>query len=467
MFRNFARFVSVALLLSLLAACGGGTTGQTGATSAATGATAAGEAATGAEAPAATTEAAGAATTEVSTAAETMPAGETATAEGETATTGAETTTSMAEMTATAGETMTAGETATAIGATSETATSTNVVAAAALPAAKPDANVTAQLKGSGSSFVAKIMQRWVEDYKQVVPGVTINYQSVGSGQGINDYTNGVTDFGATDAFLSDEQLTKAPDTLHIPVVAGAVVATYNLPGVDNLQFSPETLADIFLGKINKWNDPKIAADNPGVTLPDTGISVVYRADGSGTTSIFTTYLSSVSPEWKEKVGAGTTVKWPVGQGAPKNDGVAAGVKNTQGGIGYVELIYALGNKLPAPAIKNAAGQFVKPTLESVTETANGFLANLPADLRLDIVNPPQGQNAYPISGFTWLLLHKEMKDQAKAKALTDFVYWTLANGDEQAKGLGYSPLPPQIKAKTVEKLEQVTVNGQPVFKRP
>lgn len=352
--------------------------------------------------------------------------------------------------------------------AMSETATSGSMTAnGEPLASAKPDTSVSAELKGSGSSFVAKVMQKWVQDYKGVVAGVTINYQSVGSGQGVTDFTNNVTDFGASDAFLTDQELQKAPNALHIPVVAGAVVATYNLPGVDKLQFSPETLAGIFLGTITKWNDPKIAADNQGVTLPDTNITVVYRADGSGTTSIFTTYLSSVSPEWKQKVGAGKTVQWPTGRGEQKNDGVAAAVKGTEGAIGYVELIYALGNKLPAPAIKNAAGKFVTPALESVTAAADGFSSNLPDDLRLNIVNPPQGENAYPISGFTWVLLRKEMQDETKAKALTDFLYWTLANGDEQAKSLGYSPLSNAVKQKAVNKLEQVTVNGKQVFKRP
>lgn len=332
---------------------------------------------------------------------------------------------------------------------------------------AKPDTTVTVELKGSGASFPAKIYQKWIEDYKTVVPGVTINYQSVGSGQGVTDYLDGITDFGATDAFLTDEELSKAPNTLHIPTVAGAVVATYNLPGVAKLQFSPETLSDIFLGKITNWNDPKIAADNAGVTLPDTAITVVYRADGSGTNSIFTTYLSAVSPEFKEKVGAGKSVQWPVGQGEQKNDGVAKAVSATEGAIGYVELIYALGNKLPAPSIKNAAGKYVEPSLDTVSATAVGFLKDLPDDLRIDIVNPPEGDNAYPISGFTWIIVQKEQKDALKTKALTDFLYWLLVEGDDSAKKLGFAPLPDEVKAKAVDKLEQITVDGKQVFTRP
>lgn len=351
--------------------------------------------------------------------------------------------------------------------ASAVTTTSGTGATGGALPAAKPDTGVTAELRGSGASFPNAIYQRWVEDYKAVVPGVTIAYQSVGSGQGIKDYTGNITDFGGTDAFLNEEQLGAAAGTLHIPMVAGAVVATYNLPGITTLQFSPDTLANIFLGTITNWNDPKIAADNPGVQLPDQNVTVVYRADGSGTTSIFTNYLSSISPEFKDKVGAGTTVQWPAGQGEQKNDGVASAVKANEGAIGYVELIYALGNQLPAPAIKNAAGTFVQPSLDTVTEAAAGFASNLPDDLRINIVNPPTGTNAYPISGFTWLILKQEQTDQAKAKALTDFIYWCLTTGDAQATSLRFSPLPAEVKERAVQKLEQITVNGQPVFKRP
>jgi phosphate ABC transporter phosphate-binding protein len=256
-------------------------------------------------------------------------------------------------------------------------------------------------------------------------------------------------------------------DVLHIPTVLGAVVATYNLPGVDKLQFSGETLADIFLGKITAWNDPKIAADNPGVTLPDTEITVAHRSDGSGTTSIFTNYLSSVSPEWKTKVGAGDTVQWPTGQGGEKNPGVAAIVQQTEGAIGYVELIYAAANKLPEPAIKNAAGKYVAPTLESVSAAAAGFLANTPDDLRVNIVNPPAGDNAYPISGYTWILVTKDQKDEAKAQALTDFLYWALTSGSDSAKALNYAPLPDQIREKAIAKLAEITVNGKPAFVKP
>ena len=343
-------------------------------------------------------------------------------------------------------------------------------------PSAFTPRSVTAKLTGSGASFPDPIYQKWIKDYKAVAAGVEINYQSVGSGQGRKDFFGGVTDFGGSDKFASNTELKAATDpttgtlktdVLHIPTVLGAVVATYNLPGVDKLQFSGETLADIFLGKITAWNDPKIAADNPGVTLPDTEITVAHRSDGSGTTSIFTNYLSSVSPEWKTKVGAGDTVQWPTGQGGEKNPGVAAIVQQTEGAIGYVELIYAAANKLPEPAIKNAAGKYVAPTLESVSAAAAGFLANTPDDLRVNIVNPPAGDNAYPISGYTWILVTKDQKDEAKAQALTDFLYWALTSGSDSAKALNYAPLPDQIREKAIAKLAEITVNGKPAFVKP
>jgi phosphate transport system substrate-binding protein len=215
------------------------------------------------------------------------------------------------------------------------------------------------------------------------------------------------------------------------------------------------------------WNDPAIAAENPGVTLPNTPITVVHRSDSSGTSSIFTNYLSQISPEWNTNVGAGSTVEWPVGIGAEKNPGVAQAVKQTEGAIGYVELIYAMGNNMPVPAIQNAAGNYVEPNLESTSEAAAGFLNNMPDDLRLNIVNPPEGQNAYPIAGFTWILVRAEMQDATKAQALTDYLYWALTQGDEAAKNLGYAPLPESVREKAIQKLTQVTVNGQSVFQQP
>ncbi|MDI3341003.1 MAG: phosphate ABC transporter substrate-binding protein PstS [Sphaerobacter sp.] len=327
--------------------------------------------------------------------------------------------------------------------------------------------NLKVTLTGSGASFPDPIYQRWIEDYRSVAPGVTINYQSVGSGQGKNDFINGVTDFGGTDAFMTDEELARAPGTLHIPTVLGAVTLTYNLPGVEGLRFSGPTIAKIFLGQVTSWNDPAIAADNPGVELPDQDITVVHRSDGSGTTAIFTDYLSKVSDEWASRVGSGTAVQWPVGIGAEKNPGVTAAVQQTPGAIGYVELIYALANDLPAPAIQNAAGNYVEPSLESVSEAAAGFLAELPDDLRVSITNPPEGENAYPIAGFTWILVRSEYQDEAKAQALTDFLYWALTQGDASARELHYAPLPDPVRKLAIEKLGQVKVNGVPVFTPP
>lgn len=328
--------------------------------------------------------------------------------------------------------------------------------------------DVTAELTGSGASFPDPVYQRWIQDYKRVAPNVTINYQSVGSGQGRKDFFGNVTDFGASDKFASDKELADyGQPVLHIPTVIGAVVATYNLEGVSELQFSPETLAGIFLGTITNWNDPAIAADNPNAKLPDQSITVVHRSDSSGTTSIFTSYLSSVSSDWKDKVGAGDSVQWPTGQGGEKNPGVAALVKQTPGAIGYVELTYALGNGLPAPSIKNAAGKFVKPTVESVSAAADGFIAQMPDDLRVNIVNPPEGENAYPISGFTWLLVRQQMDDENKARAVTAFIFWALTQGSDTATQLFYAPLPEQVRTKAIDKLSQVTVNGQAVFQQP
>jgi phosphate transport system substrate-binding protein len=345
----------------------------------------------------------------------------------------------------------------------------------AATGAFKPR-EVSAKLTGSGASFPDPIYQKLIEEYKAVAPNVEINYQSVGSGQGRKDFFGGVTDFGGSDKFASNAELDAATNTVsgtlktevfHIPTVLGAVVATYNLEGVDKLQFSGETLAGIFLGTITNWNDPKIAADNAGVTLPDTDITVAHRSDGSGTTSIFTNYLSSVSPEWKEKVGAGDSVQWPVGQGGEKNPGVAAIVQQTPGAIGYVELIYALANNLPVPSIKNVGGSYVEPTLDSTSAAAAGFLAKTPDDLRVNIVNPPEGANAYPIAGYTWVLIRKDWTDEAKAQAMTDFLYWSLTDGSKFAAELKYAPLPDQVREKALHKLAQVTVNGKPAFELP
>ncbi len=323
-------------------------------------------------------------------------------------------------------------------------------------------------LNGAGTSFPAPLYQRWIDEYQDFAPGVQINYQLVGSGQGIENFLSDVTDFGGTDEYISDEELAEyGREVFHIPTVLGAVVTTYNLPDVDDLKFSPDTLVGIFLGNITNWSDPAIAEDNPNAMLPNLPIAVVHRTDDSGTTSIFTNYLSSVSEEWATQVGAGKTVEWPVGTGEENNPGVASAVKQTEGAIGYVELIYALANDLPAPAIQNAAGSYVAPSLETTSEAAAGFLADMPADLRMNIVNPPEGENAYPIAGFTWMLVRAEMADETRSQALTDFLYWTLTEGSATARELGYVPLPDPVRERAIEKLTMVTVNGTSVFEQP
>lgn len=333
-------------------------------------------------------------------------------------------------------------------------------------PPAWSPRQLTATLKGTGATFPDPLYQTWIQVYKGAVPGVTISYQPVGSGQGINDFIAYLTDFGGTDAVIASERLrTEAPDALHVPTVMGAVVTTYNLPGITTLRFSPGTLAGIYLGTVKNWNDPLIRADNPGVTLPATKITVVRRSDSSGTTSIFTDYLSKVSEQWRTSVGVGTTVNWPTGIGARGNAGVAGTVKSTVGAIGYVELIFALANQLPAPAIKNAAGNYITPSLDSVTAAAAGI--QYPADLRVSITNAP-GANAYPIAGFTWILVRENTyTDANKAQALTDFIYWGLTEGTGAATRLGYAPLPAEARQLSIGQLRKVKVNGQPVFDGP
>lgn len=327
--------------------------------------------------------------------------------------------------------------------------------------------DVKVNLTGSGSSFVDPAMQLWIEKYKKLAPHVTINYQSVGSGQGKKDFIGKVTDFAGTDAFMTDEELKQAPGSLHIPVVLGPVAMTYNLSGVKTLQLSGPTLANIFLGKITSWNDDAIKADNPGASLPGDSITVVHRSDGSGTSAIFTNYLSKVSDEWKSQVGFGTAVQWPVGIGGEKNPGVAAGVQQTPGAIGYVELAYASVNNLPIASIKNAAGSYVAPSLDSTSAAAAGFLNDLPDDLRVFITNPPKGETSYPITGFSWVLLRPSYDDEAKAQALTDFCYWAITTGQEVSKTLEYAPLPNEVLAIEIKKLEQVQAGGAAVFQAP
>ncbi len=324
---------------------------------------------------------------------------------------------------------------------------------------------LTATLRGSGATFPNPLYQTWIQVYKNVNSNVTISYQSVGSGQGIRDFIGYLVDFGGTDSVIPSQRLaSEAPDALHVPMVMGAVVPTYNLPGVE-LRFTPEMLAGIYLGDIKRWNDPRIASANPGVRLPNTAITVVRRSDSSGTTSVWTDYLSKVSTEWRKEVGSGTTVKWPVGVGAPGNPGVASTVKNTVGAVGYVELIFALANKLPVPPVQNAAGKFITPSLESTSAAAAGV--DLPDDLRVSITNSAN-PDAYPIAAFTWILIRQNTyTDAAKAQALTDFLYWALTDGTGAVTRLGYAPLPQEVRFKSIEQLRKVTVAGQRVFDGP
>lgn len=321
-------------------------------------------------------------------------------------------------------------------------------------------------LRGSGATFPNPLYQTWIQVYKGVTPGVSINYQAVGSGQGISDFIRYLTDVGGTDSVVSDVRIrNEAPDTLHVPTVMGAVVATYNLPGVTNLRFRGTTLANIYLGNITRWNHPQIAGDNPGVTLPNTKITVVRRSDSSGTTSIWTDYLSKVSADWKSKVGAGTTVNWPVGIGAPGNAGVASTVLRTSGSIGYVELLFALANKLPAAPLQNKSGNWITPSLASTTSAAAGV--EIPADLRVSITDSPN-PNAYPVAAFTYVLVRERTyTDVSKAQALTDFIYWSLTEGQGAALRLGYAPLPDNVRQLAIGQLRKVTVNGEKVFDGP
>jgi phosphate transport system substrate-binding protein len=312
----------------------------------------------------------------------------------------------------------------------------------------------TVQIDGAGATFPYPIYSKWFSEYNKLHPNVQINYQAIGSGGGIRQLTNQTVFFGASDGPMTDEQLKAAPDAvLHFPTVLGGVVPSYNIPGVTaDLRFTGAVLADIYLGKITKWNDAALARENPGVKLPATDITVVHRADGSGTTYIWCDYLSKVSPEYKEKVGVSTSVRWPVGVGGKGNPGVAGLVKQTPGAIGYVELIYALQNKIPYGYVRNAAGAYVRATLESVTEAAAGAAKAMPADFRVSITDAP-GKGTYPISSFTWLLLTEHPKDATRAKTLVDFVKWALTDGQKYCAGLGYAPLPP-----AVVKLEQAAL---------
>ena len=311
-------------------------------------------------------------------------------------------------------------------------------------------------LNGAGATFPYPMYSKWFSEYNKLHSDIQFNYQSIGSGGGIRQVLAGTVDFGATDGPMTDEQLAQAKTKiLHIPTVLGADVPAYNIPGVtEELKFTPELLANIFLGKITSWNDAALAKANPGVNLPNQPIIVIHRSDGSGTTYIFTDYLSKVSPDWKNQVGKGTSVKWPVGLGGKGNEGVAGMIRQMQGSIGYVELIYAVNNKIAYGSVKNAGGQFVKASLDSVTAAA-ASVKSMPADFRVSITNAP-GKDAYPIASFTWLLIPTPSKDPAKGKIIADFLNWMVDDGQKMTADLAYAPLPESVVAKVKETTKQV-----------
>jgi phosphate transport system substrate-binding protein len=319
-------------------------------------------------------------------------------------------------------------------------------------------------LQGAGATFPNPLYQKWLSEYGKLHPNVRIDYQSIGSGGGIKQIQAQTVDFGASDAPMTDEDLKAAPgELIHIPTVLGAVVVTYNVASITQpLHLSPEVLADIFLGKIKKWDDALIKHDNPGVNLPAADITVVHRADGSGTSFVFTDYLAKVSAEWKDKVGADKSPKWPVGQGGKGNEGVTGQIKQQPNTIGYVELAYAVQNKLPVALIKNASGQFVEPSIDAVTAAAASASAQTPDDLRVSITNSA-GANAYPISSYTYILAYKDQKNAEKGKALVDFLWWGIHDGEQFAKELQYAPLPAEIVTRAEAKIKLITSGGQPL----
>ena len=332
----------------------------------------------------------------------------------------------------------------------------TAVVLGAVLAAA-PALAQKIQINGAGATFPYPIYSKWFSEYNKLHPNVEINYQSISSGGGIRQLTNQTIFFGATDKPMSAEQQQAAPGhILHFPAVLGGVVPIYNIPGVDTeLKFTGNVLADIFLGKITKWNEAAITALNPGVKLPGTDIVVCHRSDGSGTTYIWVDYLSKVSPEWKKRVGIATSVNWPVGVGGKGNEGVAGLVKQSPGAIGYVELIYAIQNKIDFGSVQNMAGEFVRSSLESVTAAAAAAANAMPKDFRVSITNAP-GKGVYPVSSFTWLLLYENPKDKTRGRTMVDFMKWALGDGQKYCAELGYAPIPASVIALELEALKKI-----------
>jgi phosphate transport system substrate-binding protein len=309
-------------------------------------------------------------------------------------------------------------------------------------------------LNGAGATFPYPIYSKWFSEYHNAHNDVQVNYQSIGSGGGIRQVQAGTVDFGATDGPMTDEQIAASKvKVLHVPTVLGAVVPAYNIPGVtQEVKFTPEILAGIFIGKIANWNDAAIAKANPDIKFPNQNITVVHRSDGSGTSYIFTDYLSKISPDWQGTAGKGTSVKWPVGVGGKGNEGVAGMIRNLPGSVGYIELIYALQNKINYGSVKNSSGTFVKASLESTTAAAAGV--KMPADFRVSITNPP-GKTAYPIASFTWLLIPTNPTDKTKGKMVKDLVLWALDNGEPMATGLSYAPLPKDVVDKVKASVNQ------------
>jgi len=321
--------------------------------------------------------------------------------------------------------------------------------------AAPPQAGLVL-INGAGATFPNPIYSKWFNEYHRKFPQIQINYQSIGSGGGIRQMIEGTVDFGATDGPMTDEQLKQAKTKiLHFPTVLGAVVPAYNIPGVtQEINFTPEALAGIFLGRITRWSDPELKKANAGVNLPDKNIVVIHRSDGSGTTYVWVDYLSKVSPDWQSKVGVNTSVNWPVGLGGKGNEGVSGLIKQTPNSIGYVELIYAIQNKMPSGKVSNSGGSFIKADLNSVTMAATSAAKAMPADFRVSITNAA-GKDVYPISSFTWLLIPSKIQDQAKKKAIKEFLQWMLTDGQNMVEALAYARLPKEVIA-----MEQKAISG-------
>lgn len=324
------------------------------------------------------------------------------------------------------------------------------------------------QINGAGATFPYPVYSKWFSEYGKVNTDAKINYQSIGSGGGIKQLTEGTVDFGATDSPMKEEEMKTAEEkngskVIHIPTVIGSVVLAYNVPGIDkNINLTPEAISGIFLGMIKKWNDPVIAGSNPDITLPDAEIIVCHRTDGSGTTYVFTDYLSKVSDEWKNGPGTGKDVKFPVGQGGKGNEGVTGLIKQLDNSIGYVEYVYAIQNDLNFANVKNQNGEFVAPSLESLSKAAAGAISEMPDDMRQSITNPA-GEGAYPICSYTYIILFENQRNEFKGKTLKSFLQWALTDGTQYAKELGYAPLPDAVREKAMEKINMMKYDGNPL----